>query len=266
MRKKLILLALVLLLTGCSAFGFLFERLPWLVNWQLDRMLDLNEAQEQIVEKGAESMQEWFISEGFPLLIVHLETTQQRWRTGRLDRAVTYLESALADWIAEFLRAVEPHLMPLLLSIDEQNAEQFRQYNADKAQEWFEYAESEAKKRAQRKEKLEDWFGPLTQQQHTLVDQNITLFDAELKTRRDNNQHWKEMLLQSALDRDTQDLKRWINDPSVWWTEDYTSLRTANRQQWRITVKSLLPTLSAEQRQHADQRVQDWIENLYSVL
>ena len=58
--RKLTVIILSLSLGACSTFGFLFERLPWLSSWQLSRMFDLNDQQEEQVEVVAEEMKAWF--------------------------------------------------------------------------------------------------------------------------------------------------------------------------------------------------------------
>ena len=266
MRKQLIIVALVIPLTACTAFSFFFERLPWLVTWQLDRMFDLNDAQEALSEQGTEAMQDWFRQEGFPLLIVQLETVQQRWQNDEREAAARYLDIALRDWLDAFFEAVQPHVMPLLMSMTPNNAKQFRRYNKEESDDWFEYAESHESKQAHRIEKLEEWFGDLDAQQQNIVQQHVLLLDREQTIRQHNNQHWNEALMQAALSRDKAALEGWLEDVSIWWTEDYRHLRSQNRQQWQAVIEDLLPTLSERQHAHAERRVEDWLDNLNAVL
>ncbi len=266
MLKRVTIVVLCFLLTACSAFGFLFERLPWLTRWQFDRMFELTQQQEELVESGAYAMQQWLVDTGFPLLIRHLDEANDLWQHEQYGLAARQLELDITTSLQLFFSAASPYLSAFLLTLNEDNAHHFRAYNEDQQNEWFAYAESENAKQAHRLEKLEDWFGKLDRQQQLLLTKHITLQANELQVRLANNHHWKERLLDAALNKDELQLLNWLNDFSIWWTDDYRQLRANNRLQWHSLLEALLPTLSIKQKQRAAERVGDWIDDLKGVL
>ena len=266
MYKKILVLVLVLPLSACTAFGFLFDRLPWLTAWHMDDLFDLRDEQRIQVKASAKAMQQWMKDEGFPLLISDLETTQSLWENGQLEQAATHLEQSIRQRLDAFFTVLSPHLVSFLLTLDASQAEHYRAYNDSKVEEWFEHAESNKAKQEHRLEKLEDWFGSLNDEQEPLVAQHILLLNDEYTVRVQNNQHWKERMLSAALQGDKQALSEWTQNFSLWWTDDYRQLREQNRAQWHALLKQLLPSLSTRQREHAAERVSDWADNLRSVL
>ena len=91
------LILLLLLLTGCSTFGFLFDRLAWLSSWQFDRMFGTDQAQEQLVRSGADRMGRWLTETGFPTLIENLETARTLWESGQHVETVDLLDATFDD-------------------------------------------------------------------------------------------------------------------------------------------------------------------------
>lgn len=266
LHKKVFLAIAIVLLSGCTAFSLLFDRLGWLTSWQLDRMFELRAEQELLVEEGSEAMREWFVVEGFPLLINRLETSVALWKQENYLQARVHLEQSLEQSIQAFLLAVRPHVMPLLLSLDEANTAHYRVYNEARKEDWFEHTLSQEAKVDKRIERLEDWFGNLNRDQRARVAELVALLPYERDIRLRNNDHWKERFLEAALSRDEAALEAWIAEPSLWWLPEYAQLRADNREQTRALVDMMIASMHQTQSNHVVNRVQDWIETLEDVL
>lgn len=264
--RLLTLSFLCLTLTSCSTFGLLFDHLPDLTVWQMDRMFDLTDTQEEIVEQGAESVQIWMVSEGFPELIRQLEVARDLWQDGSYTQASVVFEDIIEERISAFLLASRPHLVAFMMTLDDANVEHYRSYNDEKKEDWFAYAESEADKDESRRERLEEWFGDVSNEQEERGDQLIQLLPDEKQIRLANNDHWKEKFLAAALARNETALSQWLADPSIWWLPAYAQLREENRRQRRELVAMMIDSMSPEQSEHVVERVDDWIDDLKGVL
>ncbi len=265
-RKHVVIIVLLLPLSACSTFGFLFERLPWLTKWQFDTMYELNDEQALIVEDGAKAMQRWFIARGFPDLITDLNKLRTLWQSEDRQAALQFFDEQAHAFIAAFMTTAKPYLLDLFMRLDEENLQHYQRYSEGKQDDWFEHLESDAAKRENRAEKLDDWFGRISDSQSALLDEHIALLPDEYAIRLRNNAQWQERFELAVLARDRESLSSWLSDFSIWWTDDYRQLRLDNRQQWQALLHDLLPTLSEREREHADERVQDWIETLEDVL
>ena len=152
------------------------------------------------------------------------------------------------------------------MTLTENNAHQYREYSEEKQEDWFDSARSLEASIENEIERLEKWFGRLNDQQVSIIESRTTLTDNELQIRIDNHKSWREAYLQAAINRDDVLIRAWLNDLSIFWTPEYTSLKQHNDQQRQELVFELLPTLSLKQKQHASEYVEDWIEKLRDVL
>lgn len=264
--RKSALIFLILLMTGCSTFGFFFDRMAWLSNWQLNRIFKLEPAQEQLVQDGANNMEHWMRDQGFPQLIIELTKARKLWNHEQYPASIRQMEQLLDDSSHQFLQALTPQILPVLLTLNQKNAENFRSFNQQHLREWYEYADSNEAKIEFRIRQLSRWFGDLNDAQIQLLTLSVKLLSREQEVRIENNQVWTERLLSAALSRDEQALRNWLTDPSIWWTQDFSAQREVNRAQLLDTVQSIVKTITPGQRKHFSKRLDKWIKALNSVL
>lgn len=261
-RATVLVLSITLLVSGCSGFGFLFERLDWLMVWQLDRMFDLSAEQEEQLQPKAAELREWLRNEGFPSAIDGFNQTLTLWNNDQLEAAYNHMDNTSKTLIDDFLVQLVPVVQTLSLTLTEENAEHYRQYNKEKQEDWFEYAESDESKTDARIEQLDSWFGHLSDQQVMIITPYTKLFPNERQIRINNNDQWRERVLSAALARDTAQLKRWIESPELLWTAEYSLLYQHNKNDIDVMMKALFPILTKKQKEHAADRVLDWVGKL----
>lgn len=261
-KASVLILTITLLLSGCSGFGFLFERLDWLIVWQLDRMFDLSSEQEERLQPNTVELREWLRNEGFPKVTGGLSHALTLWNNGELDAAYDYVDDRSKVLTSEFLIQLVPIVQTLSLTLTETNAEHYRQYTNDKQDDWFEYAESDESKADARIEQLEQWFGHLSDKQIMSITPYTTLYPNERQIRIDNNNQWRERVLSAGLAKDTVRLKRWIETPEILWSKEYADLYLQNKQDIASMMKVLFPTLTKKQKDHAADRVLGWIDSM----
>lgn len=266
LSKFILLIALCFSLGACSTFSFFFERMPWLSSWQMSRMFDLDDAQEAEVENVAEQIQQWLKQEGFPALILDLEEAKLRWQAEPSALQISQLFRTLEYHNTQFLEQLAPRLAPITVNLNNHNLEAFAEYLESKSKDWFESLESEEDKEDSRVERLENWFGHLSDAQVSMVQERVTLLDRERELRFSNTLYWSGKFADSVRAKQVSALEAWIRDPSIWWTEEYTQLRKANRQQIEQLLVALVPSLSDRQVAHAQEELQEWIDELKDVL
>ncbi|MEJ2330940.1 MAG: hypothetical protein P8Z33_14035 [Gammaproteobacteria bacterium] len=169
-------------------------------------MFDLSSDQEAIVKQSTNDLKNWLKNEAAHKSLKHLENAKNLWQDDRYDDAFEYAEKNTEELIAEFLQAFSPEMTRFLLTLDEDNAEHYREYIRENSNEWFKYANSE----------------------------------------------------------DSKDNARM--EPSIWWLEDYKTLRQSNRQQIIELVMMMSETMNEKQKESVLERIDDWIDKIQDVI
>lgn len=264
--KHLIPALFALLLTGCSTFGFVFSQLPFFIAWQMDRMFDLNSKQSEMVKQATREFQDWLRVEGIPLWIERLSTARSTWVQGEHEAAALYFEQSVHTSVNELLQTLRPKVLPIILTLNEKNAKHYRKFNQKKQDDWFEYALSDEHKQDKRIDKLYEWFGPLRDSQSREARAIVKLFPNERTIRYANNEHWMNLFLDNALERNADELNRWLSEPSIWWLPEYAQLRELNQQQNAELVRMMISSMSTKQSLRVASFVEEWVERLEDVL
>lgn len=256
----------ILLISGCSTFGFIFERLDWFTLWRLDSMFDLNKQQKELARPDIQELQQWLREDGFPIIINRLEGVLEYWDNDQPDMAFSYLMSSMEEINTQFLSAAKQGVVRFSLQLTEENARYYRDYTKEKQEDWFDATRSQEAKTDHEIERLEEWFGHLNDLQIKLIEKHRLLVVNERQIRQDNLANWRDAYLNAALKRDATLLRNWLDDPSIFWTDEYHKLKQHNHQQRQALVWELFPTLTEKQKRHAREHVEEWIETLQDVL
>jgi hypothetical protein len=264
--RTLLFILLLLQLSACNSTSFFFNNLSFFTTTRLDSMFDLSSDQEAIVKQGTNDLKNWLKNEAAHKSLKHLENAKNLWQNDRYSDAFEYAEKNTEDLIAEFLHAFSPGITRFLLTLDEDNAERYREYIRENSNEWFKYANSEESKDNARIEQLEKWFGELTPDQRTKAEAIVYLLPNEQQIRIDNTNHWVTHALEASLSREQARLETWLLEPSIWWLEDYKTLRQSNRQQIMELVMMMSKTMNEKQKESVLERIDDWIDKIQDVI
>ncbi len=74
--KKALLIALVLVMTGCST-KFTYNNLTWLAYWYLDDYVELTSEQKKVIDQKLYDWQLWHRYQELPKYQAHLKQLQQ---------------------------------------------------------------------------------------------------------------------------------------------------------------------------------------------
>jgi hypothetical protein len=264
--RTLFLILLLLQLSACNSTSLFFNNLSFFTTTQLDSMFDLSSGQEAIVKQSTNDLKNWLKNEAAHKSLKHLENAKNLWQNDRYDDAFEYAEKSAEELIAEFLQAFSPEMTRFLLTLDEDNAEHYREYIRENSSEWFKYANSEESKDDARIEQLEKWFGELTPDQKTKAKAIVYLLPNEQQIRIDNTNHWVNRALEASLSRDQARLETWLLEPSIWWVDDYKALRQSNRQQIIELVMMMSKTMNEKQKESVVERIDDWTGKIEDVI
>ncbi len=262
---RLLLLLSCLAQSGCSGFGLLFERLDLLTLWQADRMLDLDDAQEAALEPGVIELREWLRGEGLPAARTALASVEARWAAGDLEGATEQLQAEGKALGVRFLDQAWPRLAPVMARLEQRNLSAYEAYSEERMVDWFASSKSSEAKLQRRIDRLEDWFGDLSDEQIAIVQSHGGWREDEYDLRVANSRQWRQRVGETILARDMARLESLFKHPEQLQSPAYQTWLEEQQAQFRATFKELFPTLTPAQRDHARDRVLDWIDNLASV-
>jgi hypothetical protein len=171
-----VLICSAALLTGCSSVQLAYNNAPALLQFQMDRYLNLDQAQEDLLSQELRALQAWHREDELPL---YAQTLQQ-W-AAKLDQPYTFTASELLEKQAQLEQTLlvmgqesAYRLAPLILTLSESQRQRlqsrFDRANAKYARENLEDPEAAQVKRVENViERYTEWLGELTpQQQQTL--------------------------------------------------------------------------------------------------
>ena len=115
----------------------MFERLDVLTVWQMNRMFDLTDEQEEQFEPVAVELREWIREEGFPRLIIDFKEVDRLWNDNQLDRAMSHMHETTKGNIELLLQSVWPKVRPTILTFNENNLAHYKEHTKEQRDDWF---------------------------------------------------------------------------------------------------------------------------------
>jgi hypothetical protein len=177
--KKIIIVGLVLLLSGCST-KFVYKNVDWLVYWYIDDFVELTNQQEDIVDAKLATWLEWHKEAELPKYINHLSELSDDIRTQQLSlEKMHYHQQKAADHWIRLKAKIIPDLVamsPMLSQVQVDSMfKEIDKMNEDEVDEREELLAKTPEKRKseslkRKKRNLKRWLGKLTSEQEQLVD------------------------------------------------------------------------------------------------
>lgn len=252
---------LVLLASGCSVVGMLYERIDLLMGLEADSWLDLDADQRRHFRRAVRERMEQNRIEELPEYIAFLELAAMR--VERSPDSATLLADAeslrllLRDTLGRSLPLIAGTLAGLRPAQIDHLEERFEERNADYAREYLEIPPDRfrANRLRRSREAVERWTGRLDAGQRAelaaLVDEIPDGSDAWNAY----SLAWQQALMDQL--RAGADREQLLALLTHWWTTDaamdpaYVATLENNRRLIAEALARLLPTLSARQRSHA---------------
>ena len=176
--SRLIAALLALIVAGCSSVQLAYNKAPLLVEYQLDRYLNLDDEQERILRTQLVALQDWHKAHALPLYAETLRGWAQDLSRPRVFTAQEILKEQdvlQAEALAFGQKAAEL-LGPVIVTLGPAQRERLARRFATSNQEYADdFLNAPDKGRSERRERFvknyERWLGSLTAAQQTLLDQ-----------------------------------------------------------------------------------------------
>lgn len=269
--RRVLLALLVVSITGCSAFSLAYNNMPSIISTWLSVRVDLYDDQKQLLQKQLESLHAWHRREEVPKYLALLEGLKAKALANQLDREAmfqVFLESRQA-----YQRLVEnaaPLTAAWLLTLYPNQPAQFQALmddsNEDYQEEYLEVSETASEQSAELMVgRLEAIYGELSDTQVVQIkewsNRKAEYVQERYQRRIQRQALWMGMVNQAANRQvDAQTLTSAILAA--------TALRPVNND--HESMMDLFATVhqssTAEQKSHAINYVQGWIDEFRSVL
>jgi hypothetical protein len=177
--KKIIVIGLALLLSGCST-KFVYKNLDWLVYWYVDDFVELSDEQERVVDVKLATWLEWHKNTEIPKYVAHLNELSDdiRMQQISLDKIDYHQQKAAEHWTRLKARIIPDLVEMAPMLTNEQVDSMFNEIDEMNKDEEKERQELLAKSSEQRKKRsikrniknLERWLGDINSEQESLIE------------------------------------------------------------------------------------------------
>lgn len=271
-----LLVALLIVLSGCSRMNLAYRNLDMLVTWSLNDYLDMSNDQQSRFREQLREHLGWHCRTQLPDYLDALERMQLQVRQGQLDSTALQAHYQKAKQAIHVIAVeVTPTTTQLLRDLDDAQVREFGEALAkDQREREEKYLQpplpQQVRERAERmQERIEQWTGSTSKAQRQRIVEWAEALGAQNSRWLEARVQWQNALHDAVVDRHQPGFEariaRLLQDRDSFWTEAYRT-NFANTEQTAIDLISDLYAMSDEkQRRHIDDRLQDMLQDLGSL-
>jgi hypothetical protein len=259
---RLLLVLLALLLQGCSPTRLAYNNADVLIRWEVNNYFDLEGEQTEAFDRMLASFQGWHRKRALPQYAALAEEAAARLARGTKREDLDWGYDAVLAQVRESLGAAAAEVAGLLDRLSAEQLGHFEQRLAEDNRRFAkEHLRGSMEERQERRlkrnvERLEDWFGPLSEAQLERVRRygaRAPLYD-ELRDR-DRKRRQAELLAMLRAKEARARLVRWAQEWDRGREPAYERAVRATRAEYVDMLLELNQSLAAEQREHGVRRL-----------
>jgi hypothetical protein len=260
-RGFFVLLALTFL-SGCSVTRLAYNNADVFLRWQANHYFDLEGEQSDELDRGLAAFLAWHRAKALPQYARLADEAAARVLQGIRQEDLDWSYDAVRAQVHEALGAAAGETAGLLDRLTPEQIAHFErrlaQGNREFAKEYMQGTmEEQHKRRVKRNvERLEEWFGPLSEAQVARVQRysERAPFSAELRDRNRKRRQAEFVAMLRAREA-RQRLVKWVQDWEGGREPAYEEAARATRAEYMKLLLDLDRTLAAEQREHLAKRL-----------
>jgi hypothetical protein len=260
--KWLFVLLAALLLSSCSVTRLAYNNGDVFLRWQANYYLDFQGEQSEELDRALAAFLAWHRAKALPQYARLGDEAAARLLRGIKREDLEWSYDALQAQVREALGAAVAEAAGMLDRLgpgqighlEQRLAEENRKFSKEQLQGTMEERHQRRIKR--NLERLEEWFGPLSdvQVERVRLYSKRAPFSAEMRDR-DRKRRQAEFVAMLRAREATARLARWAQDWEAGRAPEYVEANRATRAEYYSLLLDLDRTLSAEQREHAVKRM-----------
>lgn len=266
--------ALLATLAACSAARLAYERLDWLARWEVGRYVSLTAEQKAVFDREFTTVWQWHRREELPLWIDELRSMARQLEPGTsVER--TQLESLSARY-GDLMGRLSGRLAPIACTLGPQlDAKQVQELLGEVDDDIDELRDeqvdvdpADARKALTRDidKGLRRWVGALSGDQMQLIETWVAARPSIAGDWLEYRRRWRTELAAVLAQREEPAfcgrVTSLVTNGAALWTEAQKQAFARNRAHWLDLFATLIPTLTAEQRRQAQQRLRELADEL----
>ena len=263
MKVRIVLISLCLaLLAGCSVTRVAYNNADVFLRWQANHYLDFQGDQTEELDRSIAAFLAWHRAAALPQYARLANEAATRVMRGIKPEDLEWSYDAVHAQVREALGAAAGEMAGLLDRLSPEQISHLERRlaadNRDFAKEQIHGTMEERHKRRVKRnlQRLEEWFGPLSEAQTARVQRYSTRapFSAELRDL-DRKRRQAEFIAMLRAREARQRLAQWLQDWEGGREPAYVEASRATRTEYVELLLDIDRTLGAEQREHLAQRL-----------
>lgn len=259
---RLAFILLTMLLQACSPTRLAYNNADVLIRWQANSYFDLLGEQTDEFDRNMAAFLAWHRARALPRYAALLEDAAARMQRGYKREDLDWGYDTVQAQVRESLGAAAAEAAGLLDRLSPEQIVHFEQRLAEENRSFEkEYLRGSMEERQQRREKrnverLEEWFGALSESQLERVRRyavQAPLYD-DLRDR-DRKRRQAELIAMLRAREAKARLSRWAQEWDQGRAKVYEAAVRATRAEYVELLLDFNRSLSAEQREHATRRL-----------
>ena len=277
--KRLTILSFILVmgagLSGCAFKSIIYERLDWVVMYQLDSYLDMDKAQKLKFKPLVTEAITWLKRDKLPGAIVVFDKLILAAQNKSYDDTMSKALSAELDGIrVDLFKKYEAPILSLLLSLDGKQIEYFNKKlkksneNLEEVLEDNEPSDYENLLKRQRKT-LKEYYGDLRPEQVTYFSETMRVNREQLSKRLSERKRLQTYIVETLKSKDAVKISAMISSMrdhgEVWQDKDYLEYRRTGEKQWADYLTVFHSSLDQAQWTHVEGKLREIREDLMQL-
>lgn len=266
-KAWLVLIAITLVVAGCSRMNLAYRNLHLLIPWSLNDYLDMNRDQQKAFRGQLREHLSWHCQTQLPSYLDKIAHVQQQVRQGEIDKAALRTHYQYAKQAVQAIALeITPTTTRLLRELDDG---QVRQLNAALEDERRKREEKYLKPplskqindRADRmRERVDQWLGSTNAAQRQRILEWANSLGPQNRFWLDNRARWQQSLVEALEKRHEpgfeEQISRLLQDRESLWTTEYKTAFARAEQASIDLVADLYDLSDAKQRRHLDNQLE----------
>lgn len=276
LKTWLLLLAITVVIAGCSRITLAYRNLDVLVSWYLNDYLDLNSDQQKFLRQQLGEHLAWHCRAQLPKDLETLELVRQQIREGDFDKgAIRNHYLSMQQAIQSVAVEITPTAVQLLRELDDQQVGHFAEALArdhEEHQEKYLAAPlpQQIRERAERmSERTEKWTGELNAAQQQRILTWAHALGGQNRLWLENRRRWQTALLEALSERHSaifeQRIAQLLQARESMESEAYRTALAHNEDATLALISDLYALSDAQQRQYLDNRLRKLSADLGSL-
>lgn len=274
-KKLLIILASIFLLQSCG-LKFWYNRLDWVVTWQVDDYVELTDQQEEKLEALVREKLQWHRTTQLPRYIALISELEQDLGTEAINQKYEYYQDQFIDFYRTAADEVTSELVEQVADLDDsQVAELSRNLNNEASKRKKKFDESDPDERLEDVEDniadgFKDWAGKLTKSQKSIIKQWVKEMQPTAELRFEYTNKWRVAMDYALAARNTEQGKanilELILNPRSLQSEELQSRYKSNQTLEKRYILELHSTMTKKQKKRFLRKLKSYREDFQDLM